>query len=100
MDGRIPRYAAFVTKNKTIHFDPPDPIIESMGQHVRACTGGPLAPDYDHGATGVHSVVNCKECKESEIYQKTLPPPSEGKPPVQDGMVTVENGRIKITEEK
>lgn len=85
LDGTNPRYAAYVTRLEVIHFDPPDPIIETRGMGYCACD--PNLPSTGGGrrSTAAHAAVTCKACIDSEAFVETYTAPIHSKLDVGDG---------------
>lgn len=80
LDGRDPRYRAFMQRLTVIHFDPPGDVIEGVGKNVTLCTGefishlGHKRPLEQ--ATSDPGSVNCPACLEHADF----PDPSAADP--------------------
>lgn len=71
IDGTQPRFASKIAQCRIIHFDPPHAEIEGVHANVIACQ-----PEVAIGgkvnvmATGVADVVNCPNCRKTEVWKK------------------------------
>lgn len=71
LDTSLPRYQGLVIELATIHFDPPDERYPLRGMNHLACN--PSKGIAGFIVTGVHSVVNCEACQETEVFKATKP---------------------------
>lgn len=84
LDGTNPRYAAYITRLEIIHFDPPDPIIETRGMGYCACDPK-LSSTGGRRSTAAHAAVTCSACKASAAFKETYTAPIHSKLDVGDG---------------
>lgn len=81
LDGREPRFKDRVVQCRIIHFDPPHPQAIGAGLNVLACD-----PTKKIGglngvaamATGEPAVVNCPNCRATDVFKAALAAKEDG----------------------
>lgn len=68
------RHAALFQEMTTIHYDPPS-HVPGMGLGHAACNQKLKTGSNGDAWTGEKPVVNCEQCKASDLFLATSPPP-------------------------
>jgi hypothetical protein len=76
IDGRSPKYGRFMEVLTTIHYDPPEGIVDGVGKNIALCNG---KTSYELGmarpleqVTGEPGSVTCPACKAHDDFPKSF----------------------------
>lgn len=62
-----PELGIYIQALETIHFDPPHPVVKNRGKGHLACT--PAVRVAGKRATAEPAVVNCDDCRRTEVWK-------------------------------
>lgn len=69
LDATAPHAFGLIVERATIHFQPPAAVGFRQSAGNRACDGKPVVSGM---ATPEPSIVNCKACRDSEVFAAVL----------------------------